>query len=82
MAESSGMTFALDPAAIPVADPARLAECLRWGDDYELLFTASPTAVLPVPAHRIGIVTAHGAAPLMLGGEALEQPATLGFSHG
>jgi thiamine-monophosphate kinase len=81
LAEASGVTLALDPAAIPVADPARFDECIRWGDDYELLFTASPAAALPVPAHRIGTVTLRGPAPLLLGETALTDPATLGYHH-
>ncbi|RNJ61944.1 MAG: thiamine-phosphate kinase [Porphyrobacter sp. IPPAS B-1204] len=82
MAQASGLTFALDRQAIPVADPARLDDCIRWGDDYELLFTAPAAAALPVPAHRIGIVTSVAAAPLLLGDEPLSDPATLGFQHG
>ena len=38
----------------PVADAARREECLRWGDDYQLLFTAPADAALPVAATRIG----------------------------
>ncbi|HSJ78671.1 MAG TPA: thiamine-phosphate kinase, partial [Erythrobacter sp.] len=56
MAQASGVTFTLEPDAIPVADPARRDECIRWGDDYELLFTAAPGAVLPVAVTRIIIV--------------------------
>jgi thiamine-monophosphate kinase len=82
LAEASGVTLALDPAAIPVADPARMAQCLRWGDDYELLFTAPPAAALPVAAHRIGTVTARGDAPLTLGETPLGDPASLGYRHG
>lgn len=82
MAQASGVTIALDPAAIPAADMSRLAECVRWGDDYELLFTAPPAATLPIPAHRIGTVMVRGSAPLILGEEALADPATLGFNHG
>jgi len=82
MAQASGVTFTLDPQAIPVADPARREACMRWGDDYELLFTAPPAARLPLAAHRIGSVTAPGAAPLLLGEEPLLDPATLGYQHG
>jgi thiamine-monophosphate kinase len=82
MAEASGVTLALDPAAIPVANPARLAECIRWGDDYELLFTAPPAAALPIPATRIGTVAPRGPAPLRLGETLLADPATLGYRHG
>lgn len=82
MADASGVTFTLDPQPIPVADAARVDACIRWGDDYELLFTAPNAAALPVPAHRIGTVDARTAAPLMLGGVPLCDPATLGYSHG
>jgi thiamine-monophosphate kinase len=81
MAEASGVTIALEPSAIPVADPSRAAEAWRWGDDYELLFTAPPSAGLPVAAHRIGMVAARGPAPLMLGEKALGSPENLGFRH-
>lgn len=82
MAQASGVTFALDPHAVPVAEPARRNESLRWGDDYELLFTAPPATVLPVAVHRIGTVMADGDAPLVLGGQALRDPGTLGYRHG
>ena len=82
MAEASIATLALDLAQIPVADAARAAQCLRWGDDYELLFTAPPSATLPVAAHRIGTVIPRADAPLTLGGEPLRDPASLGFRHG
>lgn len=82
MAQPSGVTFALDPQAIPVADPARMDACIRWGDDYELLFTAAPATRLPVTAHRIGTVIERTNAPLMLGDEPLSNPASLGYQHG
>ncbi len=82
MAEASGVTLALDSEAIPVADPEYRDACMRWGDDYELLFTAPPAAALPVPAHRIGTVTARAEAPLLLGDTALTDPARLGYRHG
>lgn len=82
LAEASGVGIALDPQAIPVADPARAGECLRWGDDYELLFTAPADMQLTVHAYQIGIVTASGEAALTLGGQDLGDPATLGYRHG
>jgi len=82
MAEASGVTLALESEAIPVADPARIADCIRWGDDYELLFTLPPTAALPATAHRIGTVTARDSAPLLLGDTPLRDPASLGYRHG
>ena len=82
MAEASGVTLALDREAIPVADPEYRDACMRWGDDYELLFTAPPAAPLPVPAHRIGTVTPRAIAPLLLGDTALSDSARLGYRHG
>jgi thiamine-monophosphate kinase len=82
MAQASGVTFVLEPHAISVADPARRDACIRWGDDYELLFTAAPATRLPVTAHRIGTVIACADAPLMLGDEPLTDPASLGYQHG
>ncbi len=82
MAEASAVTIALNPASIPVADQTRGDACMRWGDDYELLFAAPPAARLPVTAHRIGTVIARSTAPLMLGETALNDPATLGYRHG
>lgn len=82
MAQASGVTIALDPALIPVADQTRADACMRWGDDYELLIAAPPAVCLPVTAHRIGTVTARTAAPLVLGKILLNDPARLGYSHG
>ena len=82
MAEASGVTLALDPAAIPVVNPARFEECICWGDDYELLFTLPGGIALPVLAHRIGTVAPRGPAPLLLGQTPLGDPASLGYRHG
>lgn len=82
MGSASGVTLALDTALIPVADRSRLAECLRWGDDYELLFTAPADAGLPAWACRIGEVRTRGAAPLLLDEAPLADPAHLGYRHG
>ncbi len=82
MASAGGVTFSIDPDAVPVADTARRDECMRWGDDYELLFTAPPGAALPVTAHRIGEVAPAGIAPLVLGGALLVSPGSLGYQHG
>ena len=82
MANLNRVTFAVDPAAVPVADKARADECMRWGDDYELLFTAPHTAALPVVAHRIGAVIPGGIAPLLLGGAFMVSPDNLGYQHG
>lgn len=81
IAQASGATLAIDSAAAPVADPARRDECLRWGDDYELLFTAPPTVTPPVPAWKVGAVVARGEAPLLLDGEPHRDPTGLGYQH-
>jgi len=80
LAEASGTRIELDSESIPVADPARRAECLRWGDDYELLFTAPSDLPLPVQATRIGTVSDAGPA-LLLDGRALSNADGLGYSH-
>ena len=82
MARASEVSFRLNPELIPVADAGRLDDCVRWGDDYELLFTAPPASELPVPATRIGTVETETDAPIFLGGTALNEPRSLGYRHG
>ena len=81
MATASKVTIELESAAIPVADPARREECLRWGDDYELLFTLPTTHAPPVPATRIGEVLPQGACPLIVDGVSFPDPDGLGHRH-
>ncbi len=80
MARASGVRFVLESAPIPVADPTRPADCMRWGDDYQLLFTVPADRTLPVPAHRIGQVI-EGPAALQLDDEVLSSEDGLGYSH-
>jgi thiamine-monophosphate kinase len=82
MANLNRVTFVLDAQAIPVADAARRDDCIRWGDDYELLFTAPVKTALPITANRIGHVQPAGIAPLVLGVTPLISPNTLGYQHG
>lgn len=81
MAGASGCTFDIFGDTVPVADPSRRGECLRWGDDYQLLFTAPPNAPLPIAATRIGTVTARGPVPLLLDGEEPGSSEGLGYVH-
>lgn len=81
MAQASGLTFLLEAARVPVADPARAADCLRWGDDYQLLFTAPPGAASPVAATMIGCVVA-GPGALLLDGATLTPEDGIGYRHG
>ncbi len=82
MADASGITFAIDSAAVPIATPeARRAEALRWGDDYELLFTLPYGTAPAVPATLIGQALARQNAPLLLDGKRLEAGDSPGFLH-
>ena len=80
LAAASGVTIKLDSAAVPIATPeARRGAALRWGDDYQLLFTLPPAMVPAVPSHRIGLVTAQGPSSLLLDGATPAGP--LGYEH-
>jgi thiamine-monophosphate kinase len=82
LARASGVTIAIDTAAVPIALPeARRAEALRWGDDYQLLFALPAGAEPPVPAQSIGRVLAPGDAPLLIDGAAPEPGDELGYQH-
>ncbi len=63
------MAAEVNAAALPFAPAATLAQVLNGGEDYELLFTASPSARIPasiegIPVTCIGrIVAARKGAP-------------------
>lgn len=80
MARASEVAFDLGSETFPVADPARVRECVTWGDDYQLLFTADPDLHLPVAARRIGTVNAPDFAPLRVDRE-IPDLSRLGFEH-
>jgi thiamine-monophosphate kinase len=81
LARASGVTIALDRAAIPIAAAEnRRSEALTWGEDYQLLFTARAGTDLPLPAHRIGEVREPGTDALLLDGE--RPGGKLGYEHG
>ncbi|PZN92671.1 MAG: thiamine-phosphate kinase, partial [Alphaproteobacteria bacterium] len=83
LARASGVAITLDLSALPAAaatDPERLARATA-GDDYELLFTTAPDAVVAagkVAVTRIGTVGA-GVGLRLAGGMAL--PERLGWEH-
>lgn len=82
MAEASEVSLAIDSAAVPIAAPEdRRADALRWGDDYELLFTLPAGIEPPVPATRIGAVEPRGFVPLFLDGEPIANREGLGWEH-
>ena len=78
MADASGVTLAIERADVPIAPAeSRRDDALRWGDDYQLLFTTA--APPPVAAHRIGAVLTGGAHPLLLDGT--PPVGALGYHH-
>ena len=80
MAVASQVTFDIAAMAVPIAVPeARRHEALRWGDDYQLLFTLPTGITPPVPAFRIGLAIPHGAASLLLDGA--PPTGSLGYEH-
>ena len=82
MAEASAVSIAIDSAAVPIAAPEpRRFDALRWGDDYELLFTLPPGAEPPVAAARIGTIEPRGFVPLFLDGEPIANRDGLGYEH-
>jgi thiamine-monophosphate kinase len=82
LAEASRVSLAIDGAAVPIAVPEpRRLDALRWGDDYELLFTLPAGVEPPVPATRIGAVEPRGFVPLHLDGEPIANRDGLGWEH-
>lgn len=82
MAKASGVTIAIDSASVPISTPERRrAEALRWGDDYQLLFTTPPGVNLPVGAALIGEVIGKASAPILLDGQPLDEGDDLGYRH-
>ncbi|MBT2134337.1 thiamine-phosphate kinase [Croceibacterium sp. LX-88] len=82
LAEASQVSLAIDSRAVPIAVPeTRRLDALRWGDDYELLFTLPADVEPPVPASRIGMVEPRGFVPLFLDGEPIANRHGLGWEH-
>ena len=82
LAKASGVTVDIDTATVPIAlSEDRRSDALRWGDDYQLLFSAPPALDLPVPARRIGSVAAAGEHPLLLDGAPPAPGDRLGYTH-
>lgn len=82
MARASKATIAIESTAVPISTPeSRRDEALRWGEDYQLLFTL-PAEIEPnVAAKRIGTVLAPMARPLLLDGQPLDESSWLGYQH-
>jgi thiamine-monophosphate kinase len=82
MARASGISFAIESAAVPIATPeARRAEALRWGEDYQLLFTLPAEVEPPAKAYRIGHAVTSEQAAVLLDGQLLSEETGLGYEH-
>ncbi|MDP3673728.1 MAG: thiamine-phosphate kinase [Novosphingobium sp.] len=85
LATASGVTLTLERGAIPLAQgveqAGRADEALRWGDDYQLLFTLPPGTQPPVPAREIGEILGPGTAPLLLDCAPPDTAQSLGYLH-
>lgn len=82
MADASGLTLAIESASVPFPanlPPTRQDEAMRWGDDYELLFTLPSDATPPIPAHRIGHAVAQEGSSLTIDGAVPH--GALGYTH-
>jgi thiamine-monophosphate kinase len=80
MAKASGVTLTIDGAAVPLATPEhRRDEAMRWGEDYQLLFTLAGGLTPPVPASRIGEVREATDDTILLDGKSVE--GSLGYEH-
>lgn len=82
MAVASKVTLDIHTAHIPVADPARLMDCLSWGDDYALLFTCDRNIRPPLSASPIGFVIHESAHPVLVDGSPPPEGMKLGYLHG
>lgn len=83
LAAASGVTLAIDCQAVPIAVPEpRRDGALRWGDDYQLLFTAPPGISPPVSAHPIGRARVACGHPILIDGKAPAPGDSLGYRHG
>jgi len=83
LAEASGVTLALDSAAVPVPGalpPARRMEAMAWGDDYELLAVLPVGIEAPCRAYRIGTVLRAGPHPLLV--DSVPPAGRIGYEHG
>ncbi len=86
MALASRVTLDIDSGSVPliaaIADDRALADrAMRWGDDYELLFTLPDGVTPPVAATRIGAVLPVRPAALLIDGQPADASRPLGYLH-
>ena len=88
LAEASGVTLSLVGNAVPIAAAVsadRRDAAMRWGDDYQLLFTLPAKQTVPLQlidkgAACIGSVLPKGPEPLLLDNAPVSGP--VGYIHG
>ncbi len=81
LARASGVTVKLESTSLPAADAARVNDAIRWGDDYELLFTAAANTHPPITATRIGEVGVQDTTPLFVNDDPVSTSDGLGYKH-
>ena len=89
LCQESHVSAEVDAALLPIHPAATLTDALHGGDDYELLFTASPKARLPktidgVPLTVIGKIrkaTSSGASVTLIQDGATSPLEPLGWEH-
>lgn len=90
LARASQIGIEIDLACVPLS-PLYISyrtdslesrmQAASWGDDYQLLFTASPEAEIAVPATAIGRMISGGGLTLKDGVNPVKLPPTLGYQH-
>jgi thiamine-monophosphate kinase len=90
MARASKRSFLIDLSQIPLSPlyvsyrgetiESRM-QAASWGDDYELLFAASPDQNMPVTATVVGRVVEGAGLTLHNGEEQIALPPSLGYQH-
>ena len=90
IADASGINIEIDMTQIPLSKQYKAVigddldarmKAATGGDDYQLLLTASPGTVLPVPLTRVGICWPGSGLKLHEDGEQITVPEKLGFEH-
>jgi len=85
LAAASAVTLALDRAAVPLADgvaaAGRADEALRWGEDFQLLFTLPAGVEPPIAGHCIGRAIAAEQSPVLLDNAPPDPDQPLGYLH-
>lgn len=82
MAGASGVTLAIDGTAVPFPPglpQSRRDHAMRWGDDYELLFTLPAGTTPPIAAFAIGSAVAATTSPVIVDGAVPH--GKLGYTH-